>query len=723
MKKFLLFIAYILCSYTGWPQYNVRIILKDTVNGDLLRGVNATLPGINKTVASDSTGKIFFGNLTAGSLQIRFSHVGYQSRTIHIKIPLPDRSVVIFLQRATEKTEESVIVSSSRTDSRIEDLPTKVEVIGSEEVDEEAGTIPGNIASLLGDVAGIQNQRSSATTGNIDMRVQGLPGKYTQLLRDGLPLFGGYSGSFSILQIPPLDLKQVEIIKGSSSTLYGGGAIAGMINLISKSPQLHKPQHSILLNRSTLNETNINTYFSNRGNKAGYTFFAGTNLQRAVDVNTDGFSDVPDLKNFFFHPRIFLYPNKLQTIMLGYHLTTEDRKGGDMQVLHHTNDSEHQFYIQNRSIRNTLDAVWENRMNKTDRLTLKGNLSFFNRDIRTNVFGMKADQRSYYTELSYYKKMAGHDLVVGLNISGEKFDKQYPDSTMLDPYHYNTTGFFIQDDWKISSKLTTQAGFRLDNNTAHGNFALPRLSLLYRINKNFTTRLGGGLGYKIPSQFDADIDERDYPKIIPFRLIGIRAERSAGVNWDINYKKSFDNWRIAINQMFYFTSILQPVVEGKLPSGGIYFYNAGKPIDTKGFETYVQLKFDELDIYMGYTYAVARQLYNTAQPNLPLSVRNKFAAVLSNEFSSRLRACVEASYIGKQFLENGSRTPGYFFSSAMVRYDIKNISFVLNCEDLFDYRQTKKESIVLPPTANPSFKQVWGPLEGRAYNLSANIRW
>ena len=723
MKKFLLFIAYILCSYTGWPQYNVRIILKDTVNGDLLRGVNATLPGINKTVASDSTGKIFFGNLTAGSLQIRFSHVGYQSRTIHIKIPLPDRSVVIFLQRATEKTEESVIVSSSRTDSRIEDLPTKVEVIGSEEVDEEAGTIPGNIASLLGDVAGIQNQRSSATTGNIDMRVQGLPGKYTQLLRDGLPLFGGYSGSFSILQIPPLDLKQVEIIKGSSSTLYGGGAIAGMINLISKSPQLHKPQHSILLNRSTLNETNINTYFSNRGNKAGYTFFAGTNLQRAVDVNTDGFSDVPDLKNFFFHPRIFLYPNKLQTIMLGYHLTTEDRKGGDMQVLHHTNDSEHQFYIQNRSIRNTLDAVWENRMNKTDRLTLKGNLSFFNRDIRTNVFGMKADQRSYYTELSYYKKMAGHDLVAGLNISGEKFDKQYPDSTMLDPYHYNTTGFFIQDDWKISSKLTTQAGFRLDNNTAHGNFALPRLSLLYRINKNFTTRLGGGLGYKIPSQFDADIDERDYPKIIPFRLIGIRAERSAGVNWDINYKKSFDNWRIAINQMFYFTSILQPVVEGKLPSGGIYFYNAGKPIDTKGFETYVQLKFDELDIYMGYTYAVARQLYNTAQPNLPLSVRNKFAAVLSNEFSSRLRACVEASYIGKQFLENGSRTPGYFFSSAMVRYDIKNISFVLNCEDLFDYRQTKKESIVLPPTANPSFKQVWGPLEGRAYNLSANIRW
>lgn len=53
------------------------------------------------------------------------------------------------------------------------------------------------------------------------MRIQGLPGSYTQLLREGLPLFGGYAYSFSVLQIPTLDLKQIEIIKGS--TLYGGG--------------------------------------------------------------------------------------------------------------------------------------------------------------------------------------------------------------------------------------------------------------------------------------------------------------------------------------------------------------------------------------------------------------------------------------------------------------------------------------------------------------------
>jgi iron complex outermembrane receptor protein/outer membrane receptor for ferrienterochelin and colicins len=114
----------------------------------------------------------------------------------------------------------------------------------------------------LGDVAGIQIQQTSATTGNAEMRVQGLPGEYTQILKDGMPLFGGYSGSFSILQIPPLDLKQIEIVKGASSTLYGGGAIAGMVNLISKRPKEGEFEKTILLNHSTLKENNINLYLS-----------------------------------------------------------------------------------------------------------------------------------------------------------------------------------------------------------------------------------------------------------------------------------------------------------------------------------------------------------------------------------------------------------------------------------------------------------------------------
>ena len=127
-----------------------------------------------------------------------------------------------------------------------------------------------------------------------------------------------------------------------------------------------------------------------------------------------------------------------------------------MQVLHYSKDNTHQFFIKNKTLRNTIDAVWEKKLNKTGRLTLKGNISFYNRDITTNVFGMKGHQRSYYTELTYFIKSGKHNIVTGANVSGEKFDKKYPDSTMMVPYRYTTAGFFIQDDWKISPKFITQ---------------------------------------------------------------------------------------------------------------------------------------------------------------------------------------------------------------------------------------------------------------------------
>ena len=137
----------------------------------------------------------------------------------------------------------------------------RVEVLGQEELNEESTIKPGNLSSLLGDISAIHIQQTSSITANATVRMQGLDGKYTQLLRDGLPLYEGFSGSFGVLQVAPLDLKQVEIVKGSVSTLYGGGAIGGMINLISKEPS-DSAETSFILNSSTLKENNFDAYLS-----------------------------------------------------------------------------------------------------------------------------------------------------------------------------------------------------------------------------------------------------------------------------------------------------------------------------------------------------------------------------------------------------------------------------------------------------------------------------
>ena len=695
----------------------------DKAEGTPLSGVSIKIAGMNKGSISNEKGEFIFTNLAIGNIHLIVSHTGYEMVDTTIQFTGKNNGpLVISLIAAKEELEEVIIVSSSRTNSRIEDLPTKVEVLGAEEVKEENGIKPGNIASLLGDIAGIQIQQTNAATGNADMRIQGLQGKYTQILRDGMPLFGGYAGSFSILQIPPLDLQQIELVKGASSTLYGGGAIAGMLNLISKKPKLGKPEKSITLNFSSLKETNFNSFFSGRNENTGYTLYAGTTQQNEVDVDKDGFSDVPSVKSVFVHPRFFLYGKNNSTLTLGYTLNYEDRNGGDMAVLKGNSSPLHQFFIQNKTFRNTVDGVWEKKYSDGGMLTAKANYSLMNRDINTNVFGMKGKQGSWYSELAYTKKYSVHNIVMGINFNGENFTKQLPDSSLLPNDAFTTVGGFMQDDWKLNDVFTLQSGLRLDNNK-YGNFLLPRMSLMYKLNNKVTMRLGGGAGYKTPSLFNAEMDERDYHYLQGF-LPGIQSEKSIGYNYDINYKTRVNEWELTLNQTIFYNEINHPIVYSSIKNGNLIQYtNQNNSISSKGAESYVQAMKAPYEIYLGYVYTDAKRNYNIYNPYLPLIAKHKFASVFAYEWSDDFKMGIESSYTGTQYLENGTKTEPYLFMAVMLRYTVGKAIFVLNCENLLDKRQNKNGSLVIPPLTNPSFPEIWAPIDGRVINLSMHLKW
>ena len=135
---------------------------------------------------------------------------------------------------------------------------------------------PGDIRMMLNESTGIQTQQTSATSNNSTIRIQGLDGKYTQIIRDGFPLYSGFSEGLGLLQIPPLDLKQVEVIKRSSSTLYGGGAIAGLVNLISKIPK-DKRELDFIVNGTSALGLDASGFYSQKSKKMGTTLFASYN--------------------------------------------------------------------------------------------------------------------------------------------------------------------------------------------------------------------------------------------------------------------------------------------------------------------------------------------------------------------------------------------------------------------------------------------------------------
>src|SRR5882757_7538443 len=221
-------------SHSAFAQHSfiAKIINEDTHQS--LPGVSVTIQDINKGVASDSSGIITIQNLPPRQYHFRFTCTGFRSRELIFTIPLKD-TVQIKLEPSVALLQD-VVVSTTRLGQRIKNAPVNIEVIGREDIEEGTAMSPANIRELLSELSGTQVQQTSAVSGNTTIRLQGLDGRYTQLLKDGFPLYGGFSGSLSVLQTPPLDLQQVEIIKGAGSALYGGDAIAGVINLVSKTP-------------------------------------------------------------------------------------------------------------------------------------------------------------------------------------------------------------------------------------------------------------------------------------------------------------------------------------------------------------------------------------------------------------------------------------------------------------------------------------------------------
>ena len=95
--------------------------------------------------------------------------------------------------------EETVVVTATRADRRLQDEPLRVEVIDREEIEEKALMTPGSVAMLLGETTGLRVQTTAPSIGAANVRIQGLRGRYAQLLADGLPLYGAGGDSLSLL--------------------------------------------------------------------------------------------------------------------------------------------------------------------------------------------------------------------------------------------------------------------------------------------------------------------------------------------------------------------------------------------------------------------------------------------------------------------------------------------------------------------------------------------
>ena len=722
VSKISIFFAVLFTTQVAFSQTTLKVTVKDEATKEAVAGANVTIKNTPISATTDAQGVVQLSGIPDGAQTLVIFSPGYETKELNLTVPLINqRETVVFLKVTNEVGE--VTITSTRTGREIDDVPTRVEAIDEEEVDEKTTMRPANVSMVLNESTGIKVQQTSATSNTQSVRIQGLDGRYTQLLKDGFPAFSGFSGSISLIDIWPLDLKQVEIIKGPSATFYGGGAIAGVINFISKEPE-DKPVTSIIFNQTTALGTDFSLFNSRKFKRFGYTFLGSVNYQKEYDVDGDDFTELPRTNSFTLSPRFFFYPDDKTRVIVGNTTSYQNRKGGDVFVLRGRGDNFHQYFENNHSLRNITTFQFERQFGDGSRLMAKQSLAFFDRDLKIPHYLFAGRQFNFYTDISYLRTVNDHVLVFGFNAVYDRFRETPSINTPIPRDETRITfGGYAQDSFTITDKFSLEAGLRLDHLRDYGTFALPRVSALYRFTPNLSSRLSFGLGYKAPSIFTEDAETLLFRNVLPIGN-SLKTERSRGGTLDVNYRNSIgEKFSYAINQMFFYTEIEDPLILIGNPAGIFHFVNADQSVRSRGFETNARLSYGIVKLFAGYTFTKAVAGYLVGNQTLPLTPTSRINSALLFEKESSFKTGFEAYYTSGQFLSDGFRTRPFWVLGIFGEKSFGKYSLFINAENITDTRQSRFSQVVFPPHQMPFFAEIYTLTEGRIINGGIKLRF
>jgi outer membrane receptor for ferrienterochelin and colicins len=522
----------------------------------------------------------------------------------------------------------------------------------------------------------------------------------------------------------------VEYIKGGASTLYGGGAISGLINLISKEP--NQEETLLHLNGSQIGAFDVNAFVSRKTEKIGFTLLGQRNSHAVFDADNDGFSDMPKLNKFNLNPKLFFYFNNQTKLTVGGTFTEETRQGGDVKLMENEYaDSTHFYKEANNVSRTTTQIKLDHKFNDKHSIDIRNSFNIFKRalsivpDKTLEEYRFAGRQISSFSEMAYTMKGENSILITGMNFYSDNFWEDSLQSPILRDEAFKTFGGFVNYNLDIGENVALEAGFRGDYVFEEKLFALPRISALFKWTPKLTTRIGGGMGYRNPTIFNQEAELLGYQNVLPVNKKMVKAEESYGGNADIGYKTTIgEHFFININQMFFYTHLDNPLVlVNTSDSIGTYqFNNANGYTQSYGAETFFKFGFYDFVLFVGYTYTHATNHFNDVVSDLTLTPKHSLKGDLLYALPGKWRIGLDYEYKSQQNLSNGTRSKSFWTFGAVAEYTWKQYTFFGNVENYTDVRQTNYGSMNSGPNDTPQFTEVWAPLDGIVFNTGLKIR-
>jgi outer membrane receptor for ferrienterochelin and colicins len=598
-----------------------KIIDADTKEG--LVGVNVLIKNTNIGASSDANGRFVIKQIPSYNFEIIITLVGYKSSVHKIDVNRDDITNLLFELRPAMIEMGTVVVTGTSSLHLYENVPVKTEIITKKLINQRNAC---NLAQALDLQTGIQVENDCSNCNFTQVRILGFDGRYSQILIDGDPVVSALGGVYGLEHYPQEMIEQIEIVKGGGSSLYGAGAIAGTINMITRRPAFNSAKISYMgssLDGSYDQQIGAVAEIVSENNNSGFYVFGSTRAREQYDRNGDEFSELGILENKTVGFSGYLKMLEDTELQISLHKIFEERRGGsefDKPV--------HEARIAEMTKHNKFGGKikWVHKLSPVSKYKINYAFSILKRD---SYYGGLADftpearikaLESYgYSEnplhsggIQFNHMLNRHSFTVGFQYDNDRL----LDRSAVSPlYFVNETfrnvGIYLQDEIKLDEEDNLQlvAGLRFDRHSSLENWVVsPRINFRYKLFEALSLRGGITSGFKAPQIFDEDLHIyvlEGTQRIIRNRS-GLKEEKSFSYTLGVEFQDFVANIPILFGITGFYTKLNNAYTEE--------FINADKNIEywervnstgaeLKGFEVDFGIKpISRLEIRTGFTF-------------------------------------------------------------------------------------------------------------------------
>lgn len=560
---------------------------KITSEGKPLFGADVVLRKGNevKGTSTKASGEYLL-KISAGEYQLTLSSLGFKTITQKITIPSSGEIIQNFSMQRDLLEIDQVVVTATRNIIPQYKSPVVVSKVTGH-IFETTQSL--SLAEGLNFTPGLRTETNCQNCGFNQLRINGLEGSYSQILVNGRAVFSSLAGVYGLEMIPANMIDRVEVVRGAGSVLYGGNAIGGTVNILTKDPT--RNSFSIGNNLSLLKDgTPDNTLFANTSVVSedfdkGVTLFAYQRNRKPYDANGDAYSEITKLQNTTFGADAFWNPMENSKIKLNLNSINEFRRGGNkFDLLPHESDITEQ--LRHRIVAGDL-SFERLSSDLAHKFALYTSAQYTDRD---GYYGgglgeaihskedfdalSNEDKKEYFSALAKYghtRELVGVggaqysytfspalNLSLGTEYKYDKVNDEYVGQNRSVDQTVRTYGNYLQVEWNPIEKLTLLGGSRYDYVDIKGYYLfngvnkdsnkqiskfVPRLTAMYDLSKTMKLRGSFAQGYRAPQAFDEDLhlDVLDGNPIFVELDRNLTSETSNSFTASLNYTKRDGN--------------------------------------------------------------------------------------------------------------------------------------------------------------------------------------